>query len=395
MEQQASQHNAAARGRSPGPVAHHGDIRNHSHSTSPHPFPQQAPSIGLGLGLDPSVPTPPFNSDFNAFDTNAAQFMNNSQGFQQPGLGGASSFDTGLPNFSAQSEPSFTSALLSSDYGSPDAGTTDFPLFPTSAGAADQFSTPLFSDQGLNPADLGNMASPQAHHSPTPPHLLGADRTSSHQSPLFNQHQFSPPSGAHHSRHTSLGPEAALLPGQVDWSQTQFQGHRRTPSESAYSDISSAAASPNLSGYDNFEQHDQHGHSPMQRPLDSFQEGISGLNNFSISDAHFARSRSPSHSPAISPRIGPQHIPDMGHANANPLLNTSYAVGSTMNYGDMPEQFPSFSQDPVGQALSAPSINIQLAPAGGPLGFEGPRQGIDQHSLTPPDRGKMSSRCYA
>ncbi|KAH7034859.1 uncharacterized protein B0I36DRAFT_240113 [Microdochium trichocladiopsis] len=392
MDQQASQHADPARGRSPAAAPQHGHIRN-NHSTSPHPFPQPDPIIGLGLGLDPSVPTPPFPNDFNTFDSNTAQFMNNSQGFQQSGIGGASPFNTGVPDFTGQSEPSFTSALLSSDYGSPDASsTTDFPLFPSSTAPGDQFNAPLFSDQSLNPADLGNMTSPQAHHSPTPPHLLGADPTSNHHSPLFNQQQFSPPTGAHHSRHTSLGPEAALLPGQVDWTQTQFQGHRRTPSESAYSDISSAAASPNLSGYDNFEHHDQHGHSPMQRPHDSFQEGISGLNNFSISDAHLARSRSPSHSPAISPRIGPQQIPDMGHANTNMLLNTTYPAPPSMNYPDVPEQFPSLPQDSMGPAMAAPSINIQLAPSGGPLGFEGPRQGLDQHSLTPPDRGRQRAR---
>ncbi len=71
------------------------------------------------------------------------------------------------------------------------------------------------------------------------------------------------------------------MPGQLDWNLPQFQGHRRSPSE--YSDVSSAAASPNLTGHDSFE-HAEHGHSPMQRAQDGFFDGVVGLGNFSIAD---------------------------------------------------------------------------------------------------------------
>ncbi|KAI0173371.1 hypothetical protein GGR52DRAFT_383554 [Hypoxylon sp. FL1284] len=394
MDQQAAQPAGSARGRPPSAGNQQPHIRN-SHSPSPHPYQSPDSSIGLGIAIDPSSANPQFTPDFNPYDSNNAsnQFLNTSQPqtFDQQGVADPSSFNINqdYSQSLAQPQTSFTDSLLSSDFNN----SGDFSLFPPST-QGDQFTTSaLFGDfsqpqpnaQSLNPNDLNNMTSPQTHHSPTPPHLLRPEPGSAHQSPAFNQHQFSSPG---HSRHTSLGPEAALMPGQLDWNLPQFQGHRRTPSE--YSDVSSQAASPNLTGNDSFE-HPEHGHSPLQRTEDSFFDGVIGISNFSIADPN-QNSRSPSHSPAISPRILPQQMPDV-------MLNSGYPNPPNMGYPVQgSEEFPSLSQeggamDPaLAQSMAPPSINIDFAPNSRQNSFEPMKPTMDAQSLTPPDRGRPRSR---
>lgn len=389
------------RGRSPSAGHQQPHIRNsHSHSPSPHPYHNQSPEpsvgLGLGLGIDAASSNPHFTNDFTAFNTSSAgsQFMTTSQPqqppFSQQGIADTTTFD---PSFTSQPQPSFSPNLLAPEF-SDTAG--DFSLFPP-ATSGEFNAPPLFSDlpptnpQILMQQDLNNMTS-QTHHSPTPPHMLGGDPNSAHQSPSFNQHQFaSSPSHHSHSRHASLGPEAALLPHQIEFAHPQFQGHRRAPSE--YSDVSSAGASPNLTSHDTFEP-SEHGHSPMQRPQE-FYDGVVGFSNFSISDPQVAHSsRSPSHSPAISPRISPQQIPDMGQPNNQAmLLNAGYPNAPGISYS-MPgsEQFPTLSQDgasPGQQAMAPPSINIDFAPNSRQNTFDPPKPQMDQTSLIPPDRGKL------
>lgn len=390
MDQQPAQPMTPARGRSPS-AGHQQPLIRNSHSPSPHPYQSSDASIGLGIGLDPSsAPQPQFATDaFSDFNGNDSRFLNTSQPqvFPQQGVPDTISFD---PNQGfAQSQPGFSQTLMTGDF------TTgaDFSLFPP-ATQADQYSaTQLFGDipqnnpPSLNPNDLTNMTSPQTHHSPTPPHLLKLEPSSTHHSPSFPQQQFSSPPS--HSRHASLGPEAALLPGQADWTQVQFQGHRRTPSD--YSDVSSNAASPSLTANDGFD-HPEHGHSPMQRPQDSFYDGVMGLGNFSISDPN-RNSRSPSHSPHISPRILPQ-MPEAGQLNQPMMLNTGYSVppGGYLQ----PEEFPTLQQEmPMEQqmpqgGLAPPSINIDFAPNAKQNTFEPPKPPMDESSLTPPDRGKTT-----
>ncbi|KAI5926882.1 hypothetical protein F4810DRAFT_493090 [Camillea tinctor] len=402
MDQQAAQSAGSARGRSPSAGHQQPNIRN-THSPSPHPYQSPEPSIGLGIGLDPA--TSHFTSsanDFNNYgtgpgtDNGGNNFLNTSQpqGYSQQGIADPASFD---PNQDfSQTQAAFQQSLLTTDFST---NSGDFSLFPPSTQGEQYNSTPLFGDisqsnpQSLNPNDLTNMTSPQTHHSPTPPHLLKMEPGSAHQSPSFNQHQFSSPPGRH-SRNASLGPEAALMHGQLDWSQVQFQGHRRTPSE--YSDVSSNAASPNLNGRDGFD-HSEHGHSPMQRAVDGFYDGVVGLNNFSISDPT-RNSRSPSHSPHISPRIPPQQLPEVGQPNQNMLLNAAYSGGPSLGYPTQSEEFPSLQPDGVGlephmgQPMAPPSINIDFAPNSRQNSFEPPKAPMDQASLTPPDRGRPRSR---
>lgn len=396
MDQQHPQ----ARGRSPSATStgggHHQQphIKNsHSPSLSPARFPNPnesvPPSIGLGLGVIDSTSDqyPADQLNFSAYNTNTSGFINNqqSQPYSQPGLTDpTASFDTFKPDespFGAQTQGGFQQNLLAPSFGE----TPDFTIFPVTAGEQ-QFNQPLFVSD--NNTDNNMMTQ---NHNPTPPHLLTSDAAhqpgSANHSPSFNQHQFTPSPGRH-SRNVSLGPEAALLPGQIDWSRggPQFQGHRRSPSE--YSDVSSAAPSPNLVSSDTFDNIDQ-SHSPMQRPQDAglYQE-LHGIGNFSISDHN---ARSPSHSPAISPRILPQQLPD---PNQPPTFLLQQAQNNS--YGPppsfippQPEAFPQLPQDNQeiqGGMPAPPSINIDYAPPPVRSGFEQPKS-LDIDSLTPPERG--------
>ncbi|KAG7141962.1 C2H2 finger domain transcription factor crzA like protein [Verticillium longisporum] len=383
MDQQA-QH----RGRSPSAGHQQQPHIKQQHSTSPAPYPaQNEPSIGLGLGLDQSA-TQAFaggatssNPDFTAFN-NSSSFLNS----QQPGQS--------FGQTSLNDPTGFAGNQASQAFLAPTFAGNDFSLFPpaNSPGQGDHFNSPLF-DPTLNPADMSAMAMPQSHHSPTPPHMLNPDPHqpgSAHHSPSFNQHQFSSPPGTH-SRHASLGPEAALLPNQMsDWTQPQFQGHRRSPS--AHSDVSSAAPSPNLVSSDSFEGIGNH--SPMQRPTDpALFSSMQGFDSFTISDAthsspNLQASRSPSHSPAMSPRILPQSMTDLHQ-------QPTYGMANHSTYGGLQssEAFPTLQQHSGPEMPQmAPAINIEFAPAARQNSFEPPKPPMDQDSLTPPERGRPRSR---
>ncbi|KAI1176821.1 hypothetical protein F4777DRAFT_233292 [Nemania sp. FL0916] len=393
MDQQPAQSATPARGRSPSATRQQPHIRN-SPSPSPHPYQPADASIGLGIGLDPSSSSanPHFAPEsFGEYGAGDNLFLNTSQSQAFPSQA-ADSIPFDPSQDFAQTQPGFSQALLTTDF----AAGADFPLFPSST-QADQFNTTqLFGDLPqnnnpsiLDPNDLTNMTSPQTHHSPTPPHLLKPEASSPHHPAAFSQPPFSSSPG-HHSRHASLGPEAALLPGQ-DWTQAQFQGHRRSPSD--YSDVSSNAASPSLTAHDGFDP--EHGHSPMQRPQDSFYDGVMGLGNFTISDPN-RNSRSPSHSPHISPRLLPE-MPEAGQLSQPMLLNAGYQGGPAVGYPLQPEEFPTLPQDAsieqqIHQGMAPPSINIDFAPNAKQNTFEAPKPPMDESSLTPPDRGRPRSR---
>ncbi|KAL1837283.1 hypothetical protein VTK73DRAFT_4743 [Phialemonium thermophilum] len=375
-------------------------------------------AIGLGLGLEASPHQFHDQSAFpNSYDLNVGaggSFLNAQQtttsSFSQSGLVNATtaSFDLGQdftsqlsgddPSFGGPTEGGYSQSLLN-----PNFGDSDFTIFPPTTG--EQFGSSLFLGD-VQQQQLGtpenNMLPSSRPHSPTLPHLLKAEPSSANHSPSFNQHQFSSSPGRH-SRNVSLGPEAALLPHQIDWTQAapQFQGHRRTPSE--YSDVSSVAPSPHLVSSDNFDPIDQN-HSPMQQPQDmGLYNELHGISNFSISD-HGAHSpnhhagRSPSHSPAISPRLVPQSMPDVSQHNPYILQPQD----NNNNYGQPPpnpydvqtnEAFPVLNTtSPEGQMQmqAPPAINIDYAPPATRTGFDQAKS-IDADSLTPPDRGLWSN----
>lgn len=315
-------------------------------------------------------------------------------GFFDPNANFNQQLPTPGADFSSQSQ---------TDYLSPNLHDGDFSLFPPSGSQGEHYNTPLFEQSALNPNDINGMASPQPHSSPTPPHLLQLDPHqpgSAQQSPSFNQHQFpSPTPSGHHSRnashtsHASLGPEAALHPNQMgDWSQPQFQGHRRSPS--AHSDVSSVSPSPNLVSSDTFDE--APGHSPLQRASDGhlYQE-VLGIGSFSISDPAVGspghRGRSPSHSPAISPRLIPQQIPDVTQSGYGLAPGGYVDAPSYPNVQVSGEAFPNLQQGPPDMSqMAPPSINIDYAPNNNSRmmgGYEGGKA-LDVDSLTPPERGK-------
>ncbi|ROT39819.1 transcriptional regulator prz1 [Sodiomyces alkalinus F11] len=363
---------------------------------SPSPSPGQFPPTNetnaiLGLGLDQCT-APSQSADFTSFN-GANDFLdgqqhhnhNHNQAFAHPSLQGPSNSTAFAANQNQSGflDPNFASGA-------------DFSLFPGGSNGscndptADHFSSPLF-DQSFGSDDMTSMTIPPTHHSSAPSHLLNPD---AHHSPSFNQHQFSSPSGGGHSRHASLGPEAALLPSQLnEWSQPQFQSHRRSPS--AHSEVSSAAHSPNLVGSDTFDPVDHH--SPLQQPSDpALYSQIQGFDNFTISDPTHSSpnlpSRSPSHSPIVSPRILPESVPEIHQQ----LPNFSGMGNQNAGYTGLQahEAFPSFQQHGGGPDMSqvAPSINIEFAPTAKQNAFEPSKTPIDQDSLTPPERGRPRSR---
>jgi transcription factor CRZ1 len=329
-------------------------------------------SIGIGLGLTQSA---------QAF---AAQQP------PQPAYsyGDASSFMTAAPQ-----QPSFDqSQSQPPPYLSPNFNdAADFSLFPPSASQGEQFDQPLFDQPTINASEMNAMSSPQINHSPTPPHLLNPEPQGS---PAFHQTTFSSSPGRH-SRHTSLGPDAALLPNQMnEWSQPQFQTHRRSPSE--YSDVSSVAPSPALVSHDTFDP--VGGHSPMQRASDpSVYQDLAGMGNFSLSDAQASPGlprRSPSHSPAISPRILPSQLPEINQPPAFGLAPPQQAGYPSPGYPAVTagEAFPTLHPStPEMSTMAPPQISIDYAPnAIRPGGFE-VGKGMDADSLTPPDNRGTSS----
>jgi transcription factor CRZ1 len=383
------QQNPQARGRSPSTASTNRQphIKN-SHSPEPARFSDGTPSsVGLGLGIGAQP-------DYSTYNSNNTSFLSNqqAQSFSQPGLVDPStSFD---PNQSfaqqlADDNPSFGTASQGGFLG-PSFNDNDFTIYPPTTG--EQFdNTPLFGDNPQLGASDSNMMA-QASHNATPPHLLKPEPSSANHSPNFNQHQFSSSPGRH-SRNVSLGPEAALLPGQVDWSQHQYQGHRRSPSE--YSDVSSVAPSPHLGSSDNFDQLD---HSPMQRPQDaSVYQELHGIGSFSLSEhgshsPHQHGGRSPSHSPAISPRILPQQLSDMNQSNQFMLQAPNNNFGQPAPYIQAPEAFPQLQQSgDMSGMMAPPSINIDYAPTAAKIGFDQPKS-VDTDSLLPPEQRGMRKR---
>ena len=259
-------------------------------------------------------------------------------------------------------------------------------------------------DHGLGPSNnIESMAT--AHPSaPTPPHMLQADM---HQQPGSSPNSFSPAlvQGAFHrpghSRHSSLDPSSAGYP-QVqgnDWAGgMQFQGHRRTPSDT-YSDVSSSAQpSPYLGNNETFDEHASPLLTAEQDPA-LFNNAL-GFDSFSLSDnQNQPQHISPHHSPALMPQQ--QSLPPFTAENnfGMSVMSDEVSGPNSMNfYSQGQEAFPSLNQqrngmNDIGQAdqMSPPEISIHYAPPPNQTNFEPTRNFDGVNALSPPDRCKLSS----
>ncbi|KAG5926618.1 hypothetical protein E4U53_003040 [Claviceps sorghi] len=370
-------------------------------------------SAGLGLDLDAqSQPQPSSDLGFtasanSAFESSASNtdFLHShqtssQQAFNRTSVSDSTGFDSSASFGQQPTSGSGADGSLPFDthaqshahtpYLSPNLNDGDFSLFP-SGNQGDQFHNALFEQSAFSPTDMSSITSPPSHHAPTPPNLLGLDSLQpgpAHQSPSFSQHnQFSPPQSSH-SRNASLGPESALLPGQMgDWTQPQFQRHRRSPSE--FSDVSSLSPSPNLVSLESFDDHS--GPSPLQTASDgSLYQDVMNIESFNINDVG-QHGRSPSHSPAISPRITPQQIPDMRQTSFG-LVPPNSGFGGGLGFPGMhqDDSFPTLMSQDRTEAphMAPPAINIDFAPSNAKQGaYEPAKARLDQDSLTPPERG--------
>lgn len=304
------------------------------------------------------------------------------------------------PDNFGQQQTSFSQDLLdTSNFNS-----ADFPLYSPPTGS-DQFDPSFFlnestqSAQSINPADImGDMSSPLNHVS-SPPYLQpDAQQVSSgHASPSINQRAYSRSSG--HSRHTSLGPESAAFPQAhlpTDWTgmmPPQFTTHRKTPSE--YSDVSSAAPSPNLIQQDTFDSINSH-HSPLLPPHDAnmYADGL-GIGSFTLSESNITHSSSPrsgvSPAPGISPSLEPQQQQLPTIAQQSQFLQNMGFPQTSEIYSGLQGPYAAQNNDSgeMGQAqqMVPPEINVEFAPASRQNSFEPPKPSLDQDALTPPERG--------
>lgn len=419
------------RGRSPSAGQHSNP--NIRHSPSPHHFQDQTSSGDLnnpasgsaftsqsynadlsppvGAGIQYTLPPSYLEGSSQAQQYQhvlpSSDFSDSSfgQSSQQHDLGSHVQHEQSQMN-SQQSDPQFEADMLNvnSNFG-------DFPQQQDFTSKQEQFHNSFILDpqlqtgmqqqeQSINPADImSNMSSPQ--NIPTPPNLMPPNAQSSEPTspfPTSNQ-QWSP----HHSRHASLDPSAAYTNGQQpDWSGmlqgSQFQGHRRAPSE--HSDVSSSVApSPYLAQEESFDAYDQNP-SPNLIPQSDqqlYKDGL-GIETFSLSDPQ-QQGNSPRHSPFPSPRISPQ--PGLGMAQENtfmplPEIPNPFHGASGGEMYHQTEAFPQFPPDQrlgsndYGQAdhFPPPEINVEYVPTVRQSGFEPPRFENDLDALSPPDRGR-------
>lgn len=387
-----------------------------SHSPSPHaPYQHNLSSFGIDSRVN--NPATSFAVAGAAFDN--TQFLTTTQGQQYPQqaalvdqsyLQAAQNLSQHTtPLFGPQGHPISPDALdLANTNSNPDFNgffqSTDINQNPSYLGTTldpQLLDSQSQQHQSINPSDLLSQMATTQHNAPTPPHLMPNmnhhQTPSPHASPNMNQGAFVSPG---HSRHASLDPNAAYGPSTEWASMANFRGHRRVPSETAYSDVSSAQASPYLTQQDSFE-HDQP--SPLlnaQNDPQLFENPVQQLGQFSLNDsnAHI----SPGHSPHMSPRLNPQQQQALpmfqpGSFGLEQNANNHYAPQGMVSYHNQgPEPFPSINQPGVefGQAdaMSPPEINIDFAPPSRQASFEPPKPEHRADALSPPDRCKSSIR---
>lgn len=363
---------------------------------SPHPTPLQYNYLDESSRLQHFDPRPLPGDDFNGQDLESS--------FQQS-KGIATELQPSPSNLELQhsSGHQFTSDLLSSDASS---GFRDYSHHQHLTGKPGQsFDGGFLIDsdlpggmqpqhQSINPADImSNMSSPQ-NLNPTPPNLLPPESTSPrggspapHQGPIYSPN---------HSRHTSLDPSSAIFPhGQLppDWSNMQFQGHRRAPSE--HSDVSSSVTPSPFLAQDGFDAFDQNPSPMLAAQQDQLYQDALGIERFTLSDPQ--QRISPGHSPFVSPRMSPQPglgLPQENNFMLSPDLRSFGGGPGPEIYTGQPDDFSQFGvrhgSGDLGQAaqMAPPEINVEYAPNTRQTGFEPSRPETDLDALSPPESGQ-------
>lgn len=395
-----------------------------SHSPASHQFVDHASRLDLNLALDPS------NFATANFDT---AIISSSPATSQPyNFEGSPRFDHHLvpsndfnhPSFDQTLQPNgiatdlqprpanvsiqppsnpFHPDLLGSSVGSDYSTSKPVPQFNSGFLVEPAFHDGMQVQQhtSINPADIMNMSSPLSLIT-SPPTLMPPEPYSSRQSspaPLPNQF-YSP----RHSRHTSLDPSSAILghvQQQPDWSgmlqHTQFQGHRRAPSD--HSDISSSVApSPFLAQSDNFDF--DYNPSPLMNPQQDNQlySGL-GMEQFSLSDPQqkqqhrISPGQTPFESPQMSPHMGLGQLPENFILPQDLQGNFGGGPGPDI-YTNPTDPFPQYNSrhdsSDMGQAaqMTPPEINVEFVSANKQSGFEPSRMDNDLDALSPPARGR-------
>ncbi|KAI1007054.1 C2H2 finger domain transcription factor [Podosphaera aphanis] len=242
------------------------------------------------------------------------------------------------------------------------------------------------ANNSLNLGQL-SMNSPY-NHSNLSSTYLQPKFSPAHQSPNLSPSHFQ--SSPNELRHNSLRTESAGLfhrgnPHELDLIGSQFQGHRRSPSE--YSDVSTSSVqlSPDTRIHDLSEIIP----SPIQNPQNcSLYQDVLGIGNFSLSDPLAQHVHSP-RSPARSPDSSPQ-----SNSRQNSLL-APYDSGIQKRFTQSESIFPQESFPPLNHDMGLapqmvpPEINVEFAPPSRPNCFDPPKPlQIDQDALTPPEKAR-------
>ncbi|KAF2127353.1 hypothetical protein P153DRAFT_296149 [Dothidotthia symphoricarpi CBS 119687] len=393
----------------------------HTPSPSPHaPFHSNVPGLGFDPSLSVNDPSSSFAVTTAGFDSTQYMPTTQPQQFLQPNSFVDQAFFPSNQSFSQHNTPQFgpqgnsispdpldltsNAAAFGNFFPGSDlnAGQAINPSYLSNTLDPQLLDAQLQQSQSINPSDLLNQMATSQAHAPTPPHLipnLNHRTPSPHASPNLNQGAFSPPISRHAS--ATLDPNAAY--GQVqsnEWgNMAAFRVHRRAPSETAFSDVSSAHASPYLGHQDSFEETHPSPLLHAQADPQLFQDPVMQFNQFTLNDnnSHI----SPGHSPGPSPRLMPQQqsLPHFqpGSFGLEHNMNNPYAqqgMGAYQNQGSEP--FPSLNQPmpEFGQAdaMSPPEINIDFAPPSRQASFEPPKPEHRADALSPPDRSRSRNR---
>lgn len=355
-----------------------GRMSAQSGSRQPSPQPAAHAYSNNQHGLDPGISQDTFtNNKFNTaggWDNPFAHLQQQEMQMPQEGQMYANNqFNQNAFQDNSYSDPSFTQNLNPNDIFTGDMASGDFSQDLSYLNQ--DFSVP--QQTNINPADLSR---PSPDHASPGSGLLSPESQNSpgqtNGSPTSVSAQFHTPQ---HSRHVSLDPSSAYDINN-QWSNVQFQQHRRMPSDQ-YSDVSS-----------------HHGNSPYLASVELAQADPNkspflyaqpDSNTFGLESVNIgADSTSQPGSTYVSPRLLPQQSLGLDSQNIKQELGADL-FGNQQQYQQMQSLHNRhLSQiSDMGQAdqYAVPNIQIDPAPVSRQASF-GPNADMD--ALSPPNRGR-------